>query len=384
MTPFARYFKLKDAERTDFRLSTKLPEHLRLYVDLDGSLPKVEQALRVETPLLVVEGDFGTGKSHLLRYVEHVLLGPDSPLVRFEPVYVALSGFHRRSNFLSVHQQIAPEFIKKATAAMQAPGKEREKRLDGIHGITENMRLALRDLGLPGVGTAHPGATTAKQWLMASSKLSGPAMAKAKFTCTLFEEAGPTQIVELYKAISDLHRSVFGKKLLLLLDEAETFSNVVDIDAQASIGSGMRTLFDSENQSLGFFLGLNTPRVRGGIHPLLRSDVQSRIGNRQLRLKPLGTAEDRSQFMERLWPGLTSDANSLPFLLERAAFDLVAHRLEDLYRRLVRDEEQLFATSSPRDLLHVLSDIGLNAVEKGVEPPIRADMIRRWYAMTKG
>ncbi|UQA63385.1 hypothetical protein [Polyangium aurulentum] len=383
MTPFAQYFKLRDAERDDFRLSTNSPNDLRLYVDLDGSIDKVKDALEAQTPLLVVEGDFGTGKSHLLRYVQYILLGGEDK--RFEPIYVVLSGFKRRSDFLSVHQQIAPHIIKKATAAMQHPGPQREKRAEALEGISENMRRALKDLGLPGVGTDNPGATIAGQWLMGTSKLTSAKMSSARFTCTLFEEGGPSQVVELYKAISELHRSVFGRKLLLLLDEGESFSNVVDIDAQASIGGGMRTFFDTENKSLGFFLGLNTPRARiHGVHPMLRSDVQSRVGNRQIGLFPLASPQRRAEFMDRLWPELTEDAGRLPFLLDRAAFDLVALRLEELRQRLARPDDFLAASPSPRDLLHVLSDIGKNAVKHGVEPPIRADMIRRWYGMTKG
>jgi hypothetical protein len=382
VTPFARYFQLQDPARDDFRLSTNLPEHLRLYVHLDDSLEKLQAALKVQTPLLVVEGDIGTGKSHLLRYVERVELNGEDRL--FEPIYVLLSGFGRRSDFLAVHQQIASKLIDKAAAAMQAPGPDRAARVDTLQDISENMRKALRYLGIVGLGTEHEDTSIAKQWLMASSKLTGASLKKANLSCTLFQEGGPNHVVDLYKGISDLYRKTFKRKLLLLLDEGESFSNVVDIDAQADIGSGMRTLFDGENQSIGCFLGLNTPRARGfGVHPMLRSDVQSRVGNRQIRLSSLTSARHVGDFMELLWPKLAKDPGRLPFLLDRAAFDLVTLRLDDFRKSLARDEDQLSATPSPRDLLHVLSDIGQNAVRKDVEPPIRVDLIRRWYALTK-
>lgn len=373
MTPFARYFKLKNPERKDFGLKTDDKEDLELYVDLDGVLDRLQSALNHEAPQFSIEGSFGSGKSHLLRYVEHFLAPP-----KFAPVYVLLSGFSRRSDFKMLHQQLMPRLMPLAKRAMREPGGDKAKRVENLTAASESMQRALRALALPELGAPSSDARTAEAWLCAGSKLSAPDMSKAGYALTLIEEVGPAGVIQLYKAVSDLHYAVFQQRILVLLDEGEAFGRVVDVDAQAHIGAGMRGFFDSENHNIGLILGLTTPRARTGLHPMLRSDVQSRVAHKRLSLQPL-TSDRVRRFMSQVWPKLTRDHRSPPFLLDAAGANFVEHNIEQL-RRLVPTDE-LSPTPVPRDLLNVLTQLGQAAVDQKLPPPIGVEHIRTWFGL---
>lgn len=373
VTPFARYYKLKDPERTDFRLNTSSDEDLKLYIDLDNLLPLLQRELGTAAPQFVIHGDFGAGKSHVLRYTER-LLAP----VRFKAVYLVLSGFHRRSDFFQVHRQFASSLLPLAREALQAPG-DKVARVARLEGITDNMRQALENLAIPGMGVPRPAAVDAEQWLSCSRGLTAARMAKAGYSRLLQEEAGPDQLVALYKAISEVYYDAFKRRILLILDEAESFTRVVDVDAQAHIGAGMRALFDTENRSLGFFMGLNTPRARLGVHPMLRSDVQSRVSARQVELRPLSSPDRVARFVSELWPKLTHDPGLFPFHLDSSGLGLVERRIDELNRQLSPFDVQ--ASPGPRDLLNILSHICQTAVEQKIAPPINAEMIAAWFGL---
>ncbi len=164
----------------------------------------------------------------------------------------------------------------------------------------EPVRLALRQLRAP----SPERVTAARAWLNASRTLTPSKALKAGYPALLDEVVGPADLAALYVAFARAWREITRQTFVLFLDEGESFTRVVHEDAQASIGAGLRVLLDSTNDALGIFIGLNTPRTRKGTHPMLRSDVRSRVG-RAIVLPTLqetavgGVGEGR--FMDGLW-----------------------------------------------------------------------------------
>ncbi len=363
---FARYFKLKESERDSFRLDPN--KDAALYVDLDGVISRLRNELNKEAPQFVVQGDFGMGKSHILRHVEHHLVG-----TKFRPVYLLLSGFQRRSDFYLVHRAIINQLIPLIRSALELP-TDRRPNIRAQPLLSEDMCRALSNLTYK---------ASAEQWLSDSRVLTKAKAAKEGYGGTLTEKAQPADLIGLYKAISETYYQAFGQKLLLLIDEAESFARVLDPDAQASIGAGMRGFFDAENKSIGLFLGLNTPQTRGTTHPMLRSDVRSRVGDRRVELKPLNTTERIHSFIIELWPKLVDSSLKTgmgPFFLDQSALNLLENRLEDL-RKQIYPEEELAPSPTPRDLLEVLTKIGEGAVQTQQRPPLGASLIEKWFGL---
>lgn len=370
MSEFARYFRLKDERRTSFRLNTRVDA--ALFVDLDGLLPKTRKMLDGEerAPLAVFEGDFGSGKTHLLRHVERVM----APGLGFQPLYLKLSGFERRSDFYTLHRMLFPVILEAVKPVLWDAHRERDA-LFGDDRLATEVVHALRDLATRPIDKPAASAVQSESWLLGN--LTPSQAAKAGYPALLFQRAGPVQLVEIYKVLADFHRRATGRRLLLLLDEGESFTQVVDEDAQARIGQGFRELFDSENESIGLFLGLTTPRSRGGTHPMLRTDVRTRIGgDRYHKLTPLHTTDRRRQFMSRLWEQI-ADAGTLPFMLADDARDYVVEHLDDL--RWLSSETKMAASPTPRDLLNVLSKIGRFALDQQLGLPIRAATLKAWF-----
>jgi len=372
LTAFADYFSLKDRNRDSFRLNPQ--KDAAIYVDLDGNLGELDKRLKDEgVPKFVVEGDFGTGKSHILRRIQGQGCSNDQ-----EPIYIELSGFGRRSDFLSVHRQIMNGLLPELVKSLIQLKEDDIEQVAQARDLMQDIKTAFKVLARKSIGRSEP-KDVARSWLLAGHSLSPAAIRKAGYPDRLSVLAGPVNLVTMYKAIGDLFERAFDRKLLILLDESESFTQVVDRDAQAQIGSGLRGFFDPENDSVGIVLGLNTPRARSGTHPMLRSDVRSRVGTRRIELKPLGEPQRIQSFIEKLWPQLTGDSTTLPFLLDRSAQDVLTNNLDELKSLLIFD--RLAPSSTPRDVLELLSEIGRHAVNQRTQPPISAPHLNRWFAL---
>ena len=59
------YFKLKEPTRAHFRLSPE--DDAGYYIDLDGVLSRINSQFQSQAPQFVIQGDIGTGKSHIYK-----------------------------------------------------------------------------------------------------------------------------------------------------------------------------------------------------------------------------------------------------------------------------------------------------------------------------
>ncbi len=368
MTSFAEFFRLADERRTTFVLSPERDPGL--LVDMDGLLAFLEARVRpgATAPQAVIFGEFGTGKSHALRYVEHVL----APKNQMQPVYLALSNFGARSTFSDVHVRVMSaldEFLQFMLPS--AP----ESAIDTNGRLSPDMKKALKLLR--DAKTPPKDRGTVRAWLMGI----GPTPTQARrlgFAGRLLETAGPVELVKLWKGIGEIGAAVTGRRLLLLLDESEAFGRVTDAQAQASLGSGLRELFDTDNAAVGIFLAANTPDVRVGVHPLKRADFQSRTVGKELTLTGLADPGQVERFVRGWWHHIGKPDTHL---LDEVALKLVATRLKDL-RDVLVGRPQAALKPTQRNLMDVLAFIGRKALEHGMRPPISERDIRAWFVLT--
>jgi hypothetical protein len=322
-------------------------------------------------PQVVVTGDFGTGKSHVLRHIEKKL----APERKIRPVYFQLGAFMRRASFVDLHITVMEELLELVELNL-ARVPDVKSLLDEKTSLKGDTKAAFAQLA----DTTTPNARRAmlRSWLRGTGPTPTQARKELGFSGRLFENPNPVTLVNLWKAAGELQRAVDGYTLMLLMDEGEAFSKMVSPDAQASMGSGLRTLFDTDNRSLGIALGLNTPTSRKGLHPMLQADVTSRLQGKQLGLQPLGDPARIRRFLEGLWERLRGPKAS-PALFDERAMDFLATQLRELRNAISLRTQTLSPTPTQRDLMSVLRYIGEFALRDQKPPPLTRDMLVRWF-----
>jgi hypothetical protein len=192
----------------------------------------------------------------------------------------------------------------------------------------------------------------------------------------LFEFADPPTLVAIWKLCGQVVLKAHSRRLLLLIDEGEVFSRVVDPDAQAHIGAGLRSLFDTSNQDVGCVFGINTPDVRQGVHPFERSDLASRISTRKVLLKPLEGTDRVIRFYESLWRMLSA----LPALLNPRAVQFLGQQTQEMYAAISVEPRTRAVTQ--RKVVQILDYIGSRAMESRVALPLSERDLRGWFNLT--
>lgn len=385
---FAQVFDLKNAERKTFNLDPCLDSQLYVerFADQGGTyeIERVKQWLSDPHAVALLEGDFGTGKTHFLHHIR-LNIAPD---INLDPIFVEFSGFKKGSGFERFHEL----FIEKILNVVMDPLRQwalgeagYQDCFDGNLFVERDFLKALKNVVpaslLPGDDSEDN--RYAKAWLRGSKVLTPSRALKAGYSTMVWEHS-PTTLVRLYRSLGMIYQVYWKKKgdarkLLILVDETESFAHVTNSDAQISLGNGLRGLFDEENKQLGFVLGLNVPsHAASRTHPAQRADIRTRLQGRTINLVPFHNDNDMRDFMDKVWCGLTKDSSKRTFLLSDTARDLVLARLESL--RVVVGVNTRAATT-PRDLLKVLTYIGEHAVKNNIKSMIQSEDINRWFGL---
>ena len=360
MTPYSALLGLRDPDRSSLNLSPAADADL--FVDIDGLASQVRDWLGVGAPKGAVYGTYGTGKSHLLQYVARTL-APDR---RFRSVYVELTGFGRKATFFDVHLRVMNVLLP----VLEQLAKHREARrwLAASNLASDDVKRAVTKLGDPALSPTA--LATTRAWILGT----GPTPTQARkegFTGRLFERSSAVDLVKIWQLCAELQRSSDSQGLLLLIDEGEGFQKVVHPESLATLGAGVRSVLDADNQSLGCIFALNLPETRD--HPFLRSDVVSRLTGKILNLEPLGSPERVERFTTALWGVLSTK----PRLLTPEAMSQLARRLAAM-RNAISFDKRSALTPTQRDLLQVLSFITAQALREQRPPPYSLDDLKRW------
>lgn len=369
MTKFAEHLRLRDPRRESLKLS---PEHdAGIFVDIDDVLPKVERQLAA-IPKLVVFGDAGTGKSHLLRHIEKQM----GKQRGYRGLFVTLSGFERKSRFARVHALVMEQLEKPLLEVFALPGSQASIEQASV---SVDIKLALRKLRDPKVSSNDR--ARIRGWLKGSG-VTGPQASKLGFSGRLLDQAGPAQLVDLWKTIAAIYKEndPEHETLLLLFDEGESIQQLLGPEGQHELGNGFRHLLDNDNKSIGCVFGLNLPVARGA-HPFLRADVKRRYDDTAIQLRPIASGDRARQFVEKLWPML---ANEGPPMLAPPAMEYVGDHLAELREQLdTATTDGLNRAATQADLLVVLDFLAHAAVETGTALPLAREVVRAWFHMTE-
>jgi hypothetical protein len=360
---FSQLFRLQDADRTSFVLSPARDRNL--YVEQDSELKSLVRLLaQEERPIGMVSGDFGSGKSHLLRAA--VLHAGAA----WEVHWVELSAPTGRGFFGEggLHPKVWKTLMENAPPALfRKTATELEASLAEF-GLKESnlvraIQIAFRPLQLDG----QPGkdAVQARSWLACSRTATAATARHLNLDCMFSEALSTAQLPCLYDWLADMRFRATGTRQLLVLDESNTFTAIKDAVYLRATGDVLRSLVDPDRKRLGVLWGAVLPRASRTDHPAFRQDVTSRIAARRWELRSLSEVALARKFIDGLWGKLTAEPALRPFLLDEAAIAWILEHLRELrvlYHGATRSS--LAADPSRRDLLHVLDLVAQSATER--------------------
>ena len=343
MGTFAETLGLRDATRE--RLEPTPEADVDLYVDVDGLLPTATRHFVARAPKLVVIGDYGAGKTHLL----HVLMNL-APANRLHTVYLKLEPYGRVAESRHLHRQIILTLDAAGLMPACVRGARRANDLD------TDVRHAFDVLHF------RPTDPTARAWLQTEGLTANQAR-KAGFSGRLFDLTRAVGYSQIWRALARGLREETGRELVIFVDESETFQEIVDPIRAVDLGVAVREMVDRGNEDFGVVIGLAAPKdTIARNHPLLRPDVYSRVQDAMLYLGGMGTPERRRAFLEQLLPRLFNDPGR--FLTPDALDELVARPIDPRQQRMMhRDPVQ-------RDLVKRLDAIARRAVHDHLPLPL--------------
>ncbi|MDP3207858.1 MAG: hypothetical protein Q8M65_01795 [Rhodoglobus sp.] len=346
---FSEYLGLKDRRRDS--LEPDPERDTDLYVDLDGLVPRSMAQLAARAPKLVLMGDYGTGKTHLIHVLQAL-----TDKNRFESVYLKLEPFGRWAESRHLHDALL--------SALETNGRFEKSIPADSEAMPKDLRVAF------GLLRENPGNPDARAWLLAR----GPTPAKARklgFSAPLAQTARGVTYAAIWRFMADAFRVNTGREILFLIDESETFQEQVDQTRAADMGVAIREMFDKGNQSFGVVMGLTAPKGRVGefsSHPLGRPDVASRVQDIVIHLGRLDSPERRRKFIFEL----------LGRLLQRPGTFLSAEAVDALVVNgpaWVKSLSLIARDPVQRDYVKLLNSIAKNAFRSRLELPLVASSI---------
>lgn len=242
-------------------------------------------------PKFFVHGAYGSGKTHTLEHVAHVLKHPpyqgvdDSRggLFPSETLYLNIAPLRQKDRYVNVHTRLLDAIgIERAQKAAQALASRlgHAELVDGIRAaaflrygdeaLQASQARVFRNLLLGGRVQ-----TLSWEWLKGQTLSMDDRQ-------TLEVQKNLTEPADLVAALLNLAAAYyFGlrRKLVLLIDEAETFGNVQSADSLEEFRFVFTELMDDRNDSLGLIIAIMTDGGMEDVPRLFTADaIRRRVG----------------------------------------------------------------------------------------------------------
>ena len=237
-------------------------------------------------PKFFVHGFFGSGKTHTLLHIAHLLETKFAAMYPTEPIYLDIAPLTAREHWIKIHGRL-----------LDAIGLDRiedavEKAADRIEGRDKAEGFMANGATLFGDDSLKRSQASVFRNLLFGGKqnrLSWEWMKGKKLTVDEDETLGTrkqlTEVQDYVNCLLNLgavYHLGTGKRIVLLIDEAEAFTTVTNADSVAEIRHAFRMLLENSNSVVGLILGT---QVEGGLEEMgdlfTRDDIRRRVGYEQ-------------------------------------------------------------------------------------------------------
>jgi hypothetical protein len=245
-----------------FTIDPKNPDDAEVYFGRQPVEQRIIDRMQMDfaargVPKFFVSGMYGAGKTHTLAHIRYVLGSPlfaDFPST--EPLLTSLPPLRNKATWIKLHEHF-----------MDVIGRGRVK--EAVLGVVRNSSIedpveALEAAGVLNYGDASLRESQAQifralifrgvQETKAWEWLKGSALSADDATM-LETQRNLTTVPDFVNALLNVARLIsigLGKKIVLLIDEAEVVGNVQFPDARDEFRHAFRELASDENSDLGF------------------------------------------------------------------------------------------------------------------------------------
>jgi hypothetical protein len=354
------------ADRLSFTIDPiSIPGDAQYYFGRSDTKTRLEKQLRRSfvspgVPKMMIYGPFGSGKTHTLLHLKHILDTSPPDSCRGEP-YTAYTAVEMRSNSgaTHLHTQIMEALGMDALVSWVRQMSEKTPDLnDAINTLTRdfNIRAALREIRIPGDNSF-----AAWRWLSGQA-LKSSELNALRITRNL-SEVNTADLAEALVAVGKLAELV-EKRLIFLLDELEGLNNVRVGDNANAISQYFRRLAEPGNSTAGFIVAF-AANVRDDVPSIIdRGDIRTRIGeSNYVEIDNLPAIADVKRFVGELVGDFTRDACAADAI---SAFSLNTNRAIYPFEEaaLVQLAEYALAEPTlalPRLIIHAINECAIQA-----------------------
>jgi hypothetical protein len=344
--------------------SAQLSEQITLKLETDFNSPG-------GAPKFFVFGSFGSGKTHTLAHISHILQLGDrfKDTYPTEPIYLDVAPLSAKETWVRIHSRILDAIgvdrIKKA-AEIFADSFLGPDKVDGFHDEIatfgdEALRVSqsnvFRNL-LYGGGQA----SLSWNWMKGQQVTND----QSQTLGTQKSLSEPQEFVNCLLNVGSLYSKATGKKLVYLIDEAESFDAVTNPDSKAELQHSIRLLLEPHNDVSGLILGITAEGGQEDIGEFFqRDDIQRRVGydsglidlNALVSLQP-----DAEQFVRQVIEHLV-DSEKVAELAETEDIDSpdLFPFTEDGISAIAEQASTDIEKALPSAILRWMSDSAINA-----------------------
>lgn len=373
---FAEKFALRTSERTSFKLNSE--KDFGIFASHQGIQAKLSEVLErtQETPKLLVEGGWGSGKSHTLHHVAHVMLPALTVKTerRYRPVMLPQLALESKSKFADVlyrptYLQLEEAFLTSLQGATSWPDVDWHgiELPSFVHEAANLLQTATRE----GSKTDKERARFAslRAWF-AAGPITFSSTLKLGLGARLIDTATPDLYIRVLRAIARFVRKASGELPVLFFDEAASMraSNVLPVALK--LNEGFRSLADPTNADLGLVLGLFRLPNRASS---LNNDVAERMSSQRVNLSDMTEVAHIREFMLSLNNQLARE-----FWFTDAGLTRFA---ENLIKSSVNPERP--GSLSPRDLLDSLQALASKVLHDDLRLPLETETVSRLVPLPK-
>lgn len=367
METMADWYGLKPGHK-DFYIENDV--HARLLFarqQLDDQLQGIlRKSFRTgNPPKFVLFGDWGVGKTHTMRHIEHVVTsttGFDAQIV-----YVELPDITAKATFQIAHAALldALGMQRVKNWMMQFQTKHQAKSQPMIQHQTQSEDVARAFLTLVGYGET---ARICWDWLR-GIELSASEARSAGLPPSL---AQSNQLVAVLRMLGQLSKEIDDKILVLMLDEATKLTFVTNGDAIAHWVNAFKILSDKLTKEVGFIVSASFRDPDDMPDALADQQIQSRFGhNHYIPLLNFGPPEAEEFLLALLaeWIDPTRRAALMAAHSKEAEGEKITDETfpftEKAKGRFVDYTCRNGNVTNPRDIQQSLDDILNRAIDDG-------------------
>ncbi len=254
-------------------------------------------------PKMVLWGPYGAGKTHTLHHIKWYLEQEEAH-ADCETRVIKTPLMTKSGTFAAMHSRlvdgIGVEYVREAVNLFVS--RDPSNWVENLADLVGDANVAHALRGLTLFGTMQ---LTAWRWLM-GEKVQDVDQLNLNITRSYH---AAEDLVQIIAGIGAMIRSVYGKRLIYLIDEAELLDGVTSQEALDSFVEAMRLLASDENRNVGFVIAaVRGTEDDGSMRVLNAGPVSGRLGEQNyINIEPLAAVSSR-EFVRDLLTELVDPA----------------------------------------------------------------------------